>query len=472
MNFFRPLLFAQLALLFAALGPASRSDTVDIRRFGAKGDGRTLDAAAVNRAVEACAKAGGGQVRFPAGQYLTATIHLRSHVHLWLEAGATIIGASDPEQYSSYSPPREAPESKFGSRWHRALIIGDSVEDVSIEGPGTIDGNRVFDPKGEERMRGPHTILLGSSKDITIRGVSIRDSANYAILMEGCDDVQVRGVRITGGWDGVHFRGWPGRPCRRVSITGCQMFTGDDSIAGRYWEDALISGCVLNSSCNAIRLIGPASRLTIHDCLMYGPGLYEHRSSRRSNMLAGLCLQPGAWDATTGAMEQVDVSDVTMRNVTTPLFCVVKPGNTASGISINRLTATGVYLTASSFESWAETPIRGVSLSDVTIRFNGSAASGGAAGSALQVTGPGVDARPLPAWGLFARRVEDLRLENVRLSSDVRAETPPILCEDVRRMEVDGLRCPPGGKPSILTRVESLTARDAEPPLPKQAGGG
>jgi hypothetical protein len=202
---------------------------------------------------------------------------------------------------------------------------------------------------------------------------------------------------------------------------------------------------------------------------MYGPGLYEHRTSRRNNMLAGLCLQPGAWDATTGAMEQVNVSDVTMRNVTTPLFCVVKPGNTAHGISINRLTATGVYRTASSFESWAESPIRGVSLSDVTIHFRGSAAS---ASAAREVRGPGVDARPLPAWGLFARRVENLRLENVRLSSDGRTETPPILCEDVSRMEVDGLRCPPGSRLSVFMRVEHLAARDADPPLPAQPSGG
>jgi len=445
-------------------GLPARAATLDVQRFGAKGDGVSLDSDAVNRAIEACAKSGGGQVRFPAGRYLCATIQLKSHSHLWLEAGAVIVGSPDPEKYSSYSPPKEAPEAKFGARWHRALIIGDSVEDVSIQGPGVIDGNKVFDARGEERMRGPHTILIGNSRDISIRDVSVRDSANYAVLLEGCDDVRVRGVRITGGWDGIHFRGWPGRPCRRVSITDCQLFTGDDSIAGRYWEDTLISGCVLNSSCNGIRLIGPASRLTIHGCLMYGPGLYEHRSSHRNNMLAGLCLQPGAWDATTGAMENVDVSDVTMHNVTTPLFCVMKPGNTATGITVSRLTATGVYLTASSIESWAESPIRNMTLSDVTVAFRRERK--GANGSAGRVRGPGVDARPLPCWGLYARNVENLRLANVRFTDDTEEDTPAIICENVRGLSLDGVRCPPDVKPPVFTGVERLTARDVSPPLP------
>jgi polygalacturonase len=437
-------------------------ETVDVRSAGAKGDGKTVDTAAINRAIDDCAKAGGGQVRFPGGRYLTSTINLKSHVHLWLEAGATIVGVSDPEVYSSFSTPKEAPESRFGSRWHRALIIGDSVEDVSIQGPGIIDGNKVFDARGEERMRGPHTILLGNSKDVLVRDVSIRDSANYAVLMEGCDDMRVQGVRITGGWDGVHFRGWPGRPCKRISITDCQMYTGDDSIAGRYWEDTLISGCVLNSSCNGIRLIGPAVRLTIHACLIYGPGVCEHRSSHRNNMLAGLCLQPGAWDRTSGAMEQVNVSDITMHNVTTPLFCVVKPGNTADGIRISRLTATGAYLTASSVECWADAPMRNVTLSDVSIAFSGQDRGNQNA----VVKGPGVDGRPLPAWGLYARHVENLRLDNVRFTRTDGLDLPALLCEDVNGLSLDGLRRPENASAVEMKHVERLSVRDVIPPLP------
>src|SRR5262249_52524786 len=156
-----------------------------------------------------------------------------------------------------------------------------------------------------------------------------------------CQQVEMRNLKITGGWDGVHFRGWPGRPCRDVSIIGCQFYTGDDAIAGRYWENVLISDCILNSSCNGIRLIGPATHLLIHGCLFYGPGLHPHRSSNRFNMLAGLCLQPGAWDRTEGDLDDVLISDLTMHNVTTPFHFALKPGNTAGKISVSGVTATG-----------------------------------------------------------------------------------------------------------------------------------
>src|SRR5204863_245433 len=85
--------------------------------------------------------------------------------------------------------------------------------------------------------------------------------------IEASEDVEVRDVKITGGWDGIHFRGAPQKWCHRVKIIHCQFYTGDDSIAGRYWQDTLISGCILNSSCNGIRLIGPATHLIVDDCL-------------------------------------------------------------------------------------------------------------------------------------------------------------------------------------------------------------
>ena len=122
-------------------------------------------------------------------------------------------------------------------------------------------------------------MLFGNSKNITIRDISIRDAGNYAVLLEFTSHVEVRGVKITGGYDGVHFRGWKDDPCRDVSITDCEFYTGDDCIAGWYWQDTLIDRCVLNSSCNGIRLFGPAKNLIIHNCLFFGPGRYEWRTA-------------------------------------------------------------------------------------------------------------------------------------------------------------------------------------------------
>ena len=426
--------------LMAAAQPviAARLGVFSIRDYGAVGDGKTLDTIAINRAIEACAAAGGGQVLFPPGRYLSGTVHLKSHVTLLFEAGATLVGTKDLDKYQYPTLPAFMPEARWG-KWHRALILGDGLEDIAIAGQGVIDGNKVFDPTGEERMRGPHTFVFVNCRKVAVRDVSFVDSANYAILFQISDRVDIRNVKFTGGWDGVHFRGAPERPCRDVSIVGCQFLTGDDSIAGRYWENTLISNCIVNSSCNGIRLIGPARHLVIHDCLFYGPGIHPHRTSKRHNMLAGLNLQPGAWDATRGSLDNVLISDITMHNVSTPFHFLLKPGNTAGNVVVNRVTATGVYHAASSVESWAETAFKNVVFRDVTIEYKG----GGTRKQArMSVKSPGVDAQPLPAWGFYARNVQNLQFDNVRLRCEKKDLRPVLICNGVELLTLEDFKFP------------------------------
>lgn len=409
----------------------------DIRDYGAAGDGQMLDTAAIQAAINACAEAGGGQVLIPPGRFLSGTIHLRSHVHLHLEAGARLIGTDDLSQYEQFKPPEGKPESRWG-RWHRALILGEGIEHASISGAGVIDGAKVFDPKGEENMRGPHTVLLGHCSNIEIRDLHVVDSANYAFLMFDCDDIDYHGVTMTGGWDGIHFRGWKDEPCRRVTISDCRFFTGDDAIAGRYWDDVLITRCVINSSCNGIRVIGPATNLIVHDCLFFGPGRQEHRSSKRNNMLAAVNLQPGGWDATEGALENVTLSDLTMRDVASAFHFIIKPGNTGKNIQISRVDASGVYRSACAIESWAETAFENVMFRDVSIEFAG----GGKAGGAMQVKTPGVDPRPLPAWGFYARNVNALSLESVRLRTTEPDKRPAMIFDQVNGLFIEDISLP------------------------------
>ncbi len=425
-------------LIASRIAVAAGAGVFDVREYGATGDGKTLDTAAINKAVEACAQAGGGQVRFGPGRYLSATVHLKSRVTLLLEPGAVLVGSPDPNSYQRPSVPDFMPEARWG-KWHRALILGDGLEDIGIAGGGVIDGNKVFDLRGEERMRGPHTFVFVNCRNVTVRDVSFVDSANYAIFFQISDHVDVHNVKFTGGWDGVHWRGAPGHPCRDISITNCRFYTGDDSIAGRYWENTVISDCIINSSCNGIRLIGPATNLIIRDCLFYGPGVQPHRSSNRYNMLAGINLQPGAWDRTQGELDNVFISDITMQNVATPFHFMMKPGNTAGRITVSRVSATGVYRAACSVESWAEAPFKNVTFRDVDIEFEG----GGAADTPpREVKAPGVDARPLPAWGLYARNVESLTFQDVRLTCTKPDQRPVMICEDVNDLTLDGVRFP------------------------------
>ena len=414
------------------------TNTFSICDLGAKGDGATLNTAAINAAIEACSKRGVGQVYFPPGRYLSGTIHLRSNTTLNFSPGAVLVGSTNLAHYEQPTVPSFMPEASWG-KWHRALLVGENVENVTIAGPGLIDGNKVFDATGEEHMRGPHTIALVNSKRITIRDVSIVDSANYAIFFQVTDEVEIRNLKILGGWDGVHFRGAPNHPCRDVTVLGCQFYTGDDAIAGRYWDNVLISDCILNSACNGIRLIGPATRLIISKNLFYGPGLQPHRSSKRNNMLSGIILQPGAWDKTEGPLDDVLLANNTMHAVASPVTLWTRGDNPVNRVTVTGLNATGVYRSALSVESWADAPIKNVVIRDAHVEFTG----GGLAEMAShEVKGPGVDARPLPAWGLYARNVENLVVEDVRLSLAQDDFRPVVLADQVKNLTLDEFKFP------------------------------
>jgi len=456
--------FALGLILHNATGSAAEpkilaaQHTFNIRDYDSASDEQGLYTSAINRAIEACTAAGGGQVLVPAGRYVSGTIRLRSHVTLFLSAGATIVGTTNLAMYQAPVVPSYMPEAKWG-KWHRGLIIADNAEDITICGPGTVDGNKVFDPNGEEHMRGPHGIIFVGCRRFVIRDVSIVDAANYGIFFQASDDVEVRDVKIWGGWDGVHFRGAPDHWCHNVNILNCQFYTGDDSIAGRYWDNTVISDCIINSSCNGIRLIGPATRLLIDKCLFYGPGQQQHRKQTRTNMLSGIILQPGAWDRTEGLLDNVVLADNTMHEVASPLTIWTKPGNPVGRITISGLTATGVYRSAVSVESWSDLPITNVVLRDAHIEFVG----GGKAEQAVQpVKGPGVDARPLPAWGLYARNVKQLAVEDVRLSLTTDDLRPVVFADNVQELLLDNVKFPETAgvpQPIVGTNVVNLIRR-------------
>lgn len=447
-----------LMITIAALPAAP----VNVRDHGAVGDGKNLDTHGIQKAIDLCAERGGGQVLIPGGRYVSGSIHLRSGVTLHLESGARLVGTTNLSDYARPKVPEFMPEAKWG-KWHRGLIVAQDVEDVAITGVGTIDGNKVFDQTGEEKMRGPHTIVFVNCRRFTLRDVTIVDAANYAIFFQVSDDVELRNVKFVGGWDGVHWRGAPDRWCHNINIIGCQFFTGDDAIAGRYWDNTVIKDCLVNSSCNGIRLIGPATRLTIADNLFRGPGEEPHRTSRerrRTNMLSGIILQPGAWDATRGLLDDVFIANNTMQNVASPVTLWTKRGNTVGRVTISGLNAMGVYRSALSVESWADEPITNVVLRNVQIEYSG----GGEASQTRQlVKGPGVDARPLPAWGLYARNVQSLTLEDVRFSLAKDDFRPVVHAEHVETLTLDHFRyarVAGVAEPIVITNVLKLVDMD------------
>ena len=173
-------------------------------------------------------------------------------------------------------------------------------------------------------------------------------------------------------------------------------------------------------------------------------------------MLSGVILQPGAWDATRGPLDDVLLANNVMQNVASPVTLWIKPGNTVGRVTVSGLTATGVYRSAFSVESWADMPVTNVVIRNAQIEFAG----GGTAAQAQQpVKGPGVDARPLPAWGLYARNVQKLTLEDVRFSLAADDFRPVISADRVERLNLDGFkftRVPGVAEPMVTTNVGKL----------------
>ena len=340
------ILIPLLCLLPAACN-LQKIETYSITDFGAVPE--TICTQAIQAAIDKASEAGGGQVLVPEGVFLSATLYLKDNVDLHLAQGAVLQGVDDPDAYSPYIPEHDLTRYDSGNgtansncvndrQWMKAFLIGAGVENASITGPGTIDGVHVFDERGEENMRGPHTIIVAEAKGFRMEDVHISRAANYAFLGYALEAPLFQNVRITEGWDGIHIRG-----CRDGVIRGCQFQTGDDSIAGGYWDNMLIEDCDINSSCNGIRMIMPSDGLEVRGCQFHGPGVYPHRTSgeaRRNNMLFGVELEPGAWGKAEGTARNIYLHDLRMWGLSSPVGCSVREGSVAEDLTMENISAT------------------------------------------------------------------------------------------------------------------------------------
>ena len=433
------LLPAFLCLIASCCSPRE----YDITDYGAR-TGRADNAAAINRAISRCTRAGGGKVIVPEGTFMTGTVVLKSGVTLHLDKGAIILGTGDLSAYRSMESAEDLSKYDSGdgtvnsnnskdTRWNRALILAVGEERIAIEGEGTIDGAHVFDPEGEESMRGPHTVLFSGVSDFSLSGISIRRAANYAFMAYDVHDGTFSGLTVTEGWDGIHIRGG-----ERIVISDCSFKTGDDAIAGGYWEGMRIHGCDINTSCNGIRIIMPVRDVLIDSCRFRGPGEFPHRTSgerRRRNMLAALNLQPGGWGKAPGDVDGVTFRDITADSVATPLMMTLNEGNRCGTVIVENLKATGVYGAAMSVESWKGGQYDTVRFKNISVQYVGAA---NPALRDLPVGPPPADWRPLPCWGLYSREVKHLRLENVSLSCSGTEYRPAFLFENVGEVFREG----------------------------------
>ncbi len=447
-------LFICLVLLHGAVRAiASSADLrVNVRDYGAKGNGKTLNTHAFDQAIRYCSEQGGGTVVVPSGVFLTGTIRLQDHVSLFLEKEAVIKGVSELEDYVPYIPTKEMEKYDNADKynWNRALILGVGVEDVSISGEGVIDGDHVFDPDGEENMRGPHTILFGESRNITLSGITVIHAANYAFMAYEIENATFQHLTIKEGWDGIHIRGG-----KNILIRNSEFYTGDDAIAGGYWENMTITDCYINSSCNGIRMIMPATGLRITHCTFKGPGVFPHRTSKehkRTNMLSAVLLQPGGWGNAPGRVDNVSIHDLTIDNLDNPFMFILNEDNECGTIEVERIKATRIIKSASSVESWKGGIFERVRLCDILIEYEGH---DDPSLHNIEVGQPHVDSRILPCWGWFIRNVKQLICENVKLSYNGSEVRPAFFLDNVMATTLTNVEC------KLVQNVKPLVVKDS-----------
>jgi polygalacturonase len=212
-----------------------------VRRYGATGDGKTVDTPAINRAVEAVAAAGGGMLLFPAGTYICFTIRLRSKVALFLSQGCTILAADSPKPGETtghnggvYDPagpaqPWESYQDYGHNHWNNSLFVGDGISDFSIFGPGLIHGKGLSYGQGghrgdytnftaEQTGVGNKAIALKNCRNVLLRDFSILKGGHFAILATGVDNLTIDNLVIDTDRDGMDID-----CCRNVRVSNCTV---------------------------------------------------------------------------------------------------------------------------------------------------------------------------------------------------------------------------------------------------------
>jgi polygalacturonase len=480
----RGALFAPLAASAADAPGAAGLRVFDPRSFGAKGDGKTLDTAAINRAIDACHAAGGGIVYLSPGAYLSGTVVLKSNVTLYLEAQATLLGSKDLADYAHMPGP-----SELGDANQKHLVFARGAENVGIAGPGRIDGQgaafwvpsgRVVPPP-EDSWRDVATydwkpldrpsplVEIVECRNVRIEDVRIENASGWTLRPINCDDVWIRGITIKNPIIGPNTDGIDPTGCQNLFISDCRIETGDDCIclksenpygsAVRVTKNVVITNCVLTCCCNGLKF-GTATKGGFENVTFTNSVIFNERVDPKARVISGIAIEmvDGGW------VEGVAISNIRMQNVRTPIFIRLgarrarpdgTPG-TLRGVTIDNVHATGAILT-NSITGLPGYEVEDVTLSNIRVDSEENGKAAWAARAIPEQAQSYPEARMfgrLPAHGLYCRHVKGLRLRGVELRGGAAEERPTLVCDDVRDLEVSSFR---GTMRLIQTRAALLS---------------
>ncbi len=428
----------------------------NILDYGAVSDTTQLSTAAVQRAIDACSKAGGGRVVVPAGSFKIGTLQLRSHINLHLEHGATLYGSTSLEDYT---PMKSAYVSLRTQTETVQLIYADDVDDVVIDGYGTIDGRGRAFPKlswNDEGITRPHLLRFIQSRDIVVKDITLRNSGCWMQHYLACDRLRIDGIKVFNrnnyNNDALDIDG-----CHDVVVKGMMADSDDDGItlkstSPRLCENVRISDCVVSSHCNAVKL-----------------GTETNGGFRNIN-ISGIVVKPsedqrekffGQWIGSSaisleivdgGVLENVNISDFTIEGTEAPIFVrlgnrargyhegqVIDKVGTIDGVHIDNLQIRNAGSMGCSITGLPGHPVKNVRVSRVTLHHQGGVEAADMAEIERSVADEKEKEYPeatmwgrLPAKGFYVRHAEQISISDLTVLTDRPDVRPDIVNVDVK----------------------------------------
>ena len=476
-------------------------DTLDVRAFGATGDGKTLDTPAINHAIDAAAAAGGGMVRFPAGNYLCFSIHLKSHITLYLDPGATIVAADAPAAGAGggYDPPEPNAWDKFQdfghTHWHNSLIWGEDLENISIEGPGLIWGKGLS--RGDHDVAlaagvGNKSISLKNCHNVTLRDISILHGGHFAILATGVDNLTIDNLKIDSNRDAIDID-----CCRNVRVSNCSVNSPwDDGIClknsyglgfARSTDHVTITNCYLTGGYEEGTMLDATYKRFAPDFKVPRNGRIKFGTESNGgfrNITVSNCVLENcrgiALESVDGAiLEDVAFTNITMRDIVdVPFFLRLGsrmrgPAGTPVGELRRVLISDVVVSNCASRQATLITGIPGHYIED--IRFNnvlvlhqGGGSKEDAAIQPAELEHDYPDPNrfgPLPAHGFYIRHAKRIEIKDVEVRPAQPDMRPGFVLDDVNGAELIHVKLPqtPEVASVVLKRVKDFSITQSQP---------
>ncbi|MDR3653687.1 MAG: glycosyl hydrolase family 28-related protein [Paludibacter sp.] len=444
-----------LAVFVVLIHPANAID-YNVKAFGAKGDGLTIDTKAIQSAIDSCTVTG-GRVVFANGQFVTGTIYLKSNVTLFVDKGAGIIGSTNIADY----PHNQLDFRFFGDTWvSQSLIFARNAVNIGIEGTGTIDGRgssfKVKTKIKPDKYRNrPYLLWIAGCQKVRVTGIELRNSAMWMQSYIRCDDLRIEGINVFNhsnhNNDMMDIDG-----CRNVVINNIIGDTDDDGITfkstcDRISENIVVSNCVLSSHCNALKFGTESTtgfrNVSISNCVIR-PSEIKTNISGSPEGTAGLVLEI----VDGGLMENINISSLVIDSPQVPIF--VRLGNRArkhyaeapqpgigkmNGINISNVIARSSGKFSSSIMGVEGGNVENITLSDIHFIATGGGTAEDAAAKVEELPAEYPEATMfgyLPSSALYVRHVRGLKLTNITFDLKNSDARPLMVFDDVIRAKI------------------------------------